>query len=77
MVAARAQEPLRLIGARGRMSYGALHDSNAACIRGLQASDFLQSKNISIEWRWARGEYDRLHPATFIIGEPGTGHEAG
>jgi putative tryptophan/tyrosine transport system substrate-binding protein len=58
--AARAQESRRLIGVLGSASYGAFPDAEAAFIRGLKATGFLEGKNISIEWRWAEGQYNRL-----------------
>jgi putative tryptophan/tyrosine transport system substrate-binding protein len=57
---ARAQEPQRVIGVLGSASYGAFPGSEAAFIQGLKATGFLEGKNISIEWRWAKGQYDRL-----------------
>jgi putative ABC transport system substrate-binding protein len=42
------------------MSYGALGDSEPAFVEGLKASGFLEGRNISIEWRCADGQYDRL-----------------
>ena len=50
---ARAQEQRRVIGVLGSASYGAFH-------RGLKATGFIEGKNISIEWRWAGGQYGRL-----------------
>ena len=58
--AARAQEPRRAIGVLSSASYGAFPGSEAAFIQGLKTSGFLEGKNISIEWRWAEGQYNRL-----------------
>ena len=58
--AARAQKPQRVIGVLGSASYGAFPGAEAAFIEGLRATGFIEGKNISIEWRWARGQYDRL-----------------
>ena len=41
-------------------SYGAFPGLEPAFIQGLTASGFLEGKNISIEWRWAEGQYNRL-----------------
>ena len=60
-VAARAQEPRRVIGVLGGASYGALLGTEAAFIEGLRAAGFVEGKNISMEWRWAEGQYDRCH----------------
>jgi putative tryptophan/tyrosine transport system substrate-binding protein len=57
---ARAQEPRRVIGVLGSASYGAFPGAEPAFIQGLKTSGFLEGKNISIEWRWAEGQYNRL-----------------
>src|SRR6516162_5084466 len=58
--AAGAQEPRRTIGVLGSASYGAFPGAEPAFIQGLKATGFLEGENISIEWRWAEGQYDRL-----------------
>jgi putative tryptophan/tyrosine transport system substrate-binding protein len=60
VAAARAQEPRPMIGVLGSASIGAFPGAEAAFIQGLKATGFLEGKNISIEWRWAEGQYDRL-----------------
>jgi putative ABC transport system substrate-binding protein len=60
MSPARAQGPRRVIGVLGSASYGAFPGAEPAFIRGLEATGFLEGKNISIEWRWASGQYNRL-----------------
>src|SRR5215471_574696 len=57
---ARAQEPRRVIGVLSSMSYRALPGSEAAFTEGLKASGFVEGRNISIEWHWAEGQYNRL-----------------
>jgi putative ABC transport system substrate-binding protein len=60
---ARAQQSQRVIGVLGSASYGAAFPrtgQEAAFIKGLGAVGFIEGKNISIEWRWAEGQYDRL-----------------
>jgi putative ABC transport system substrate-binding protein len=57
---ARTQEPRRAIGVLDSASYGAFPGAEAGFIQGLKAAGFLEGKNISIEWRWAEGHYDRL-----------------
>ena len=57
---ARAQEPRRTIGVLGSMSYGAIPGLEPAIIQGLKNTGFIEGKNVSIEWRWAEGQYDRL-----------------
>ena len=60
VAAARARESRRVIGVLGSASYGAFPGIEAAFIEGLSAAGFVEGKNISIEWRWAGGQYDRL-----------------
>ena len=57
---ARAQEPRRVIGALGSAASGAFPGTEAAFIQGLKDTGFIEGKNISIEWRWAEGQYNRL-----------------
>jgi putative tryptophan/tyrosine transport system substrate-binding protein len=57
---ARAQEARRTIGVLGSASYGALPGTEAAFFEGLRAAGFIEGENISIEWRWAEGQYNRL-----------------
>ena len=57
---APAQEPRRVIGVLGSASYGTFPGTEAAFIEGLRAAGFIEGRNISIDWRWAEGQYDRL-----------------
>jgi putative ABC transport system substrate-binding protein len=57
---ARAQEPRRVIGVLGSAAPGAFPGAEAALIQGLKDAGFVEGKNVSIEWRWAEGQYDRL-----------------
>src|SRR6516225_3753332 len=57
---ARVQEPRRVIGVLGSASYGTFPGAEAAFIQGLKATGFIEGNNISIEWRWAEGQYNRL-----------------
>jgi putative tryptophan/tyrosine transport system substrate-binding protein len=41
-------------------SFGAFPDTEAAFIQGLRNTGFIEGTNISIEWRWAEGQYNRL-----------------
>ena len=49
-----------MIGVLGSASYGAFGGVEAAFLEGLGAAGFIEGKNISIEWRWAEGQYNRL-----------------
>jgi putative ABC transport system substrate-binding protein len=60
VAAARAQKSRRVIGVLGSAYYGAFPGTEAAFFEGLKASGFIEGKNISIDWRWAEGQYDRL-----------------
>jgi ABC-type uncharacterized transport system substrate-binding protein len=60
VVAARVQEPRRVIGVLGSASYGAFPGAEVAFIQGLKNTGFIEGKNINIEWRWAEGQYNRL-----------------
>jgi len=57
---AGAQEPRRTIGVLGSASYSAFPGIEAAFFEGLRAVGFIEGKNISMEWRWAEGQYERL-----------------
>jgi putative ABC transport system substrate-binding protein len=63
-LSARAQEPRRVIGVLGSVAHGASPGTVAAFIQGLKDTSFIEGKNISIEWRWAEGQYDRLSSLT-------------
>jgi putative tryptophan/tyrosine transport system substrate-binding protein len=57
--AARAQESRRVIGVLSSASYGAFHAEDSF-VQGLKATGFIDGSNISIEWRCAEGQYNRL-----------------
>jgi putative tryptophan/tyrosine transport system substrate-binding protein len=57
---AGAQERRRTIGVLGSASSGAFPGTEAAFFEGLRAIGFIEGKNISMEWRWAEGQYERL-----------------
>jgi putative ABC transport system substrate-binding protein len=57
---ARAQEPRRVIGFLGSASPDIFPDRLVAFVQGLKDTGFIEGNNISIEWRWADGQYDRL-----------------
>src|SRR5215471_12403557 len=59
-LAARAQEPRRVIGVLGSAASGAFPGAEAAFVQGLKDTGFIDGKNLSIEWRWAEGQYNRL-----------------
>ena len=57
---AQAQEPRRVIGILSSMSYGSYPGSEVYFAQGLKDTGFTEDRNISIEWRWAEGQYNRL-----------------
>ena len=57
---ARAQEPRRVIGFLGSSSSDTFPGAMAAFVQGLKDTGFIEGNNISIEWRWAEGQYNRL-----------------
>ena len=56
---ARAQEPRHVIGHLSGRS-DALPGAVAAFHRGLKETGFVEGRNVSIEFHWADGHYDRL-----------------
>jgi putative ABC transport system substrate-binding protein len=58
---ARAQESRPVIGVLSSGYYGPYHAENRnSFVQGLKAIGFIEGNNISIEWRWAEGQYNRL-----------------
>jgi putative ABC transport system substrate-binding protein len=57
---ARAQEPRRVIGFLCGGSPDTFPGGLAAFVQGLKDTGFIEGKNLSIEWRCAEGQYNRL-----------------
>jgi putative tryptophan/tyrosine transport system substrate-binding protein len=60
-VAAYAQEPaMPVIGVVSGRSSAADGDSTAAFYKGLNESGYVQGQNVTVEYHWLDGQYDRL-----------------
>jgi putative tryptophan/tyrosine transport system substrate-binding protein len=59
-LAARAQQPMPVIGFLSARSPEDSSDPLAGFRRGLKEGGFVEGQNVVIEFRWANGEYSRL-----------------
>jgi putative ABC transport system substrate-binding protein len=59
LLSARAEEPRRVIGVLGSAARGA-YPGTEEFLKGLKGAGFIEGSGISVEWRWAEGQYDRL-----------------
>ena len=60
-IAARAQQPpIPMVGFFNAASPGPLREQIAAFHAGLKESGYVEGQNVTIEYRWAEGQYDRL-----------------
>jgi putative ABC transport system substrate-binding protein len=60
-LAARAQRgAMPVIGLLAPISAGAFSDQVEAFRRGLAENGYVEGRNVTVEYRWADGEYDRL-----------------
>ena len=60
-LSARAQQPgMPVIGFLSGASSGTYQPFVAAFTEGLKQTDYLEGRNVAIEYRWAEGQFDRL-----------------
>jgi putative ABC transport system substrate-binding protein len=81
-LAAQAQQPaMPAVGWLGSGTLGAFVDEVAALRKGMSETGFVEGRNVTIEFRWAEGRYDRLptlaadlvrRPVNVILASGGT-----
>ena len=59
-VAARAQQPMPVIGVLHGVSAAQWADRMVGFNRGLGEAGFAEGRNMALEYRWAEGQFDRL-----------------
>src|SRR3954449_11204049 len=69
--AARAETKMPVIGMLGSTSSGPSDRLVAAFRNGLREAGYIEGQNVSVEYRWAHGRYDRLP----VLAEDLIGHQ--
>src|SRR5262249_12461805 len=59
-LAARAQQPMPVIGFMSTLSPENILNPMVGFHQGLKEAGYIESQNVAIEYRWAQGHYDRL-----------------
>jgi putative ABC transport system substrate-binding protein len=68
-LAARAQQPaMPVVGFLSGVSPGPFAQRLAAFRQGLNETGTIEGRNVTIEYRWAEGQYDRLPALTDLVG---------
>jgi len=71
-LAARAQQsPMPVVGILASVSPAPYAGFIAAIKEGLQQTGYIEGRNVTIEYRWADGQYDRLPPLATELAERG------
>src|SRR5262249_33659801 len=60
-LAGHAQQPaMPVVGFLNAASPGPLRQQTVAFLTGLKESGYVEGQNVTVEYRWAEGQYDRL-----------------
>ena len=59
-LAARAQQPMPVVGYLGGLSPDTYAPRLVAFHKGLAEAGYVEGRNVRFEYRWAEGRYDRL-----------------